>query len=328
MELITNNYVQFSRLRRLRSKKKVRVLFQETEIKLSDLILPIFVEENLNHMEPISTMPGIFRIPEKLLSYEIEKYVKSGICSIIVFGISHHLDNEGSNTWHSNSIISRALRICKNIAPEIVLISDMCFCAYTTHGHCGVLDKKHINNDQTILNLERQAIILASSGADFLAPSASMDGQVQAIRSALDRSGFYETGIISYSTKFKSALYGPFREATYSNLTENRSTYQINPMNRREAIRESLIDVAEGADALIIKPASNFLDIIRDIRERVYLPLIGYQVSGEYAMIKFASKAGAIDERKIIKESLGSIKRAGANAIITYFALEIAKNGL
>uniref|UniRef100_A0A1A9UK43 porphobilinogen synthase n=1 Tax=Glossina austeni TaxID=7395 RepID=A0A1A9UK43_GLOAU len=277
-------------------------------------------------MEPISTMPGIFRIPEKLLSYEIEKYAKSGICAIIVFGISQHLDNEGSNTWSSNNIISRTLRICKNVAPEIVLISDVCFCTHTIHGHCGVLDKKNIDNDQTILNLKRQAIILASSGADFLAPSASMDGQVQAIRSALDRSGFYETGIISYSAKFKSALYGPFREATYSNLTENRSTYQVNPMNRREAIRESLIDAKEGADALIIKPASNFLDIIRDVRERVYLPLIGYQVSGEYAMIKFASRAGAIEERKTIKESIGSIKRAGANAIITYFALEIANN--
>lgn len=272
-------------------------------------------------------MPGIFRIPEKLLSYEIEKYAKSGIYAIIVFGISHHLDNEGSNTWNSDSIISRALKICKNVAPEIVLISDMCFCSYTTHGHCGVLDKKRVNNDQTILNLARQAIILASSGADFLAPSAAMDGQVQAIRSALDRSGFPETGIISYSTKFKSALYGPFREATYSRLTESRSTYQINPMNRREAIRESLIDVEEGSDALIIKPASNFLDIIRDVRERVYVPLIGYQVSGEYAMIKFAAKAGAIEEKKIVQESIGSIKRAGANAIITYFALEIANHG-
>uniref|UniRef100_A0A1A9Z0W2 porphobilinogen synthase n=1 Tax=Glossina pallidipes TaxID=7398 RepID=A0A1A9Z0W2_GLOPL len=278
-------------------------------------------------MESISTMPGIFRIPEKLLSYEIEKYAKSGIYAIIVFGISHHLDNEGSNTWNSDSIISRALKICKNVAPEIVLISDMCFCSYTTHGHCGVLDKKRVNNDQTILNLARQAIILASSGADFLAPSAAMDGQVQAIRSALDRSGFPETGIISYSTKFKSALYGPFREATYSRLTESRSTYQINPMNRREAIRESLIDVEEGSDALIIKPASNFLDIIRDVRERVYVPLIGYQVSGEYAMIKFAAKAGAIEEKKIVQESIGSIKRAGANAIITYFALEIANHG-
>uniref|UniRef100_A0A1B0C1Q9 porphobilinogen synthase n=1 Tax=Glossina palpalis gambiensis TaxID=67801 RepID=A0A1B0C1Q9_9MUSC len=279
-------------------------------------------------MKPISTMPGIYRIPEKLLPYEIEKYAKAGICSIIVFGITHNLDDEGSNTWNPDGILARILCTCKNIAPEIVLISDMCFCGYTTHGHCGVIDKKNINNDQTLLNLERQSVILASSGADFLAPSTSMDGQVQTIRNALDRSGFVETGIISYSTKFESALYGPFRNATYSHLIGDRSTYQVNPMNRREAIRESLIDTSEGSDALIIKPASNFLDIIRDVRERVYLPIIGYQVSGEYAMIKFASQSGAIEEKRTIREFLGSIKRAGANAIITYFAMDIAINGL
>ncbi|BAC24278.1 hemB [Wigglesworthia glossinidia endosymbiont of Glossina brevipalpis] len=317
---------KFIRLRRLRSKKSVRNLFQETEVTLKDLILPIFVEEDIDFMKPISSMPGVFRIPEKLLAYELEKYAKSGINSIITFGISHNLDENGSDTWNNNGLISRILRICKNTVPEIIIISDMCFCEYTIHGHCGIINNKKVDNDQTLLNLERQSIIAASSGADFVAPSSSMDGQVKAIRSALDKSGLCDTGIMSYSTKFHSELYNPFRDATYSNLKGDRKTYQVNPMNRKEAIRESLIDVKEGSDVLIIKPAINFLDIIRDIKNKTYLPLIGYQVSGEYSMIKLSSKAGIFNERNMIMESIGSIKRAGASAIITYFAMDIANN--
>lgn len=316
-----------SRPRRLRRTDALRTLFQEIEVRLSDLVLPIFVEESINDYMPISSMPGVVRIPESQLAFEIERLAQAGIQSVMTFGISHHLDAVGSDTWNDNGLVARMARICKNTVPEMIVMSDTCFCEYTTHGHCGVVHNHVVDNDATLVNLGRQAVVAARGGADFIAPSAAMDGQVQAIRIALDGAGFYDTAIMAYSTKFASAFYGPFREASRTALKGNRKTYQMNPMNRHEAIRESLLDEQEGADALMVKPAGAFLDTLRDIREATHLPLAAYQVSGEYAMIKFAAGAGAIDEWQIVRETLGAIKRAGADIIISYFALDIAKQG-
>lgn len=317
-----------TRLRRLRRNESLRGLFQETEFSLSDLVLPIFVEEGIDDFVPITSMPGVMRIPEKKLASEIERYARAGIKSVMTFGVSHHLDATGSDTWNEQGLVARMVRICKDTAPEMVVMSDTCFCEYTSHGHCGVLHGDAVDNDATLKNLGRQAVVAAQAGADFISPSAAMDGQVQAIRSALDEAGFLDTSIMAYSTKFASALYGPFREAGGTALKGDRKAYQMNPMNRREAVRESLLDEQEGADVLMVKPAGAYLDIIRDIREASRLPLAAYQVSGEYAMIKFGAQAGAIDEHRIVRESLGAIKRAGADIILSYFAMDIARDGI
>jgi porphobilinogen synthase len=304
-------------------------MFQETEWSLDDLILPIFVEEGASDFAPIEAMPGVMRIPESRLAYEIERYAKAGIRGVMTFGISHHKDEVGSDSWNEEGLVARMARICKQTAPELVVMSDTCFCEYTTHGHCGVLHAHGgVDNDATIANIGRQAVNAARAGADMIAPSAAMDGQVQAIRAALDGAGFHDIGIMAYSTKFASGLYGPFREAAGTELKGDRKSYQMNPMNRREAVRESLLDAAEGADALMVKPAGAYLDIIRDVREASDLPLAAYQVSGEYAMIKFAAAAGAIDEARVVRETLGAIKRAGADLILTYFAMDIARDGV
>ncbi|WP_017903882.1 porphobilinogen synthase [Pseudomonas asplenii] len=317
-----------TRLRRLRRNESLRGLFQETEFSLNDLVLPIFVEEGIDDFVPITSMPGVMRIPEKKLASEIERYARAGIRSVMTFGVSHHLDAQGSDTWNEQGLVARMARICKDTVPEMVVMSDTCFCEYTSHGHCGVLHGDAVDNDATLRNLGRQAVVAAQAGADFISPSAAMDGQVQAIRSALDAAGFLDTSIMAYSTKFASALYGPFREAGGTALKGDRKAYQMNPMNRREAVRESLLDEQEGADALMVKPAGAYLDIIRDIREASRLPLAAYQVSGEYAMIKFGAQAGAVDEHRVVRESLGAIKRAGADIILTYFAMDIARDGI
>lgn len=313
------------RLRRLRQTETVRALFKETILTLNDLILPIFVEEEIKDYQPIAAMPGIFRIPEHKLPYEIERIAKAELKSVMLFGISHHLDETGSDSWQENGLVARMSKTCKDSVPDMLVMSDTCFCEYTSNGHCGVLGSNGVDNDATLLNLGRQAVTAANAGADFIAPSAAMDGQVRAIREALDNAGFTNTGIMSYSTKFASNLYGPFRKAAGSCLIGDRKSYQMDPMNRHEAIRESLIDEQEGADVLMIKPAGAYLDIIRDIRERTELPLAAYQVSGEYAQIKLAAQAGAINEIDVALETLGAIKRAGANLILSYFALDLAE---
>ncbi|MGA3683419.1 porphobilinogen synthase [Pseudomonas graminis] len=317
-----------ARPRRLRSNEHFRSLFQESEFTLNDLVLPIFVEEEIDDFVPINSMPGVQRIPESKLAQEVERYARAGIKSVMTFGVSHHLDATGSDTWQENGLVSRISRTIKSAVPEMIVMSDTCFCEYTDHGHCGVMHGGHVDNDATIENLGKQAVMAARTGADVIAPSAAMDGQVKAIRAALDAAGFTQTPIMAYSTKFASALYGPFREAGGSALKGDRKTYQMNPMNRREALRESLLDEAEGADALMVKPAGAYLDIIRDIREASNLPLAAYQVSGEYAMIKFGAQAGAIDEHRVVRETLGAIKRAGADLIFTYFAMDLALSGI
>ncbi len=313
-------------MRRLRATPQLRELFRETEINPRDLVLPIFVDEGASDFIDITSMPGVRRIPESKLAQEVERYARAGLRSVMTFGISHHKDGHGSDTLNPDGLVARMSRIIKDAVPEMVVMSDTCFCEYTDHGHCGILHGDTVDNDSTVLNLGKQAVIAAQAGADIIAPSAAMDGQVAAIRSALDAAGFQDTPVMAYSTKFASGLYGPFRDAAGSTLKGDRKTYQMDPMNRREAVRESLIDEAEGADALMVKPAGAYLDIIRDLREVTRLPIGAYQVSGEYAMIKFAAQAGAIDERRVVQETLGAIKRAGADMIFTYFAMDVLNN--
>jgi porphobilinogen synthase len=306
----------------------MRDFFRENEVTLNDLVLPIFVDEGATDFAPIPSMPGVVRIPERKLAFEVERFARAGIRGLMVFGISHHKDEVGSDTWSDKGLVARVIRICKDAAPELVVMSDTCFCEYTTHGHCGVVSGNGVDNDATLGNLARQAVTVAQAGADIIAPSAAMDGQVRAIRSALEDNGLVSTAVMSYSTKFASSFYGPFRDAAGCELHGDRKSYQMDPMNRREAIRESLADEAEGADALMVKPAGAYLDIIRDIRNETDLPIGAYQTSGEYAMLKFAAAAGAIDERRAVWETLGAIKRAGADRIFTYFALDIATGRL
>lgn len=312
-----------ARLRRLRATPQLRELFREVDINPRDLVLPIFVDEGASDFIDIPAMPGVRRIPEHKLAQEIERYARAGLRSVMTFGVSHHKDASGSDALRAEGLVARMASTIKNACPEMVVMSDTCFCEYTDHGHCGIAHHGTVDNDATLVNLGQQAVIAAQAGADIIAPSAAMDGQVMAIRAALDGAGFKDTPIMSYSTKFASGLYGPFRDAAGSSLIGDRKSYQMEPMNRREALRESLQDEAEGADALMVKPAGAYLDIIRELRDATRLPIGAYQTSGEYAMIKFAAAAGAIDERRVVQETLGAIKRAGADLIFTYFALDV-----
>ena len=317
-----------TRLRRLRRTPALRDLVRENTLSAEHLIYPIFVEEGLDEPQPINGMPGQYRIPECQLAVEARRLAALGLRSIMPFGVSHHKDDIGSDALSGTGLLARMTRTIKEAAPELVVIPDICFCEYTTHGHCGVICEGHVDNDTTIDNLGRQAVIAAAAGADMVAPSAAMDGQVAAIRAALDEAGFSHVPIMAYSTKMASSFYGPFREAAGSTLKGDRKAYQMDPMNGREALRESLQDEAEGADILMVKPAMAYLDVMADIRRHSLLPLAAYQVSGEYAMITFAAQAGVIDERAVVLESLGAMRRAGADLILTYFAAQLLEEGL
>ena len=316
-----------TRLRRLRANPVLRDLMRETTVTLDDLIYPIFVEEELDDYAPVESMPGINRIPERKLGAAIKEIRAAGIKAVMTFGVSHHKDEVGGDSMKQDGLMARMIKRAKDAAPDLLVLSDTCFCEYTTHGHCGVIHDGDVHNDHTIENLGRQAVVAARAGADMIAPSAMMDGQIAAIRSALDGDGFTNLPIMAYSTKFASAFYGPFRAAAGCDLIGDRKAYQMDPANGREALRESVLDEAEGADILMVKPALAYLDVISQIRARSLLPLAAYQVSGEYAMIKFAAQAGAIDEARVVRETLGSIKRAGADLILTYFAMDIAREG-
>jgi porphobilinogen synthase len=316
-----------TRFRRLRATQALRDLVQETSVTLNDLIYPIFVEEGLDDPAPVDSMPGIFRIPERKLAATVKEIAAAGIRALMLFGVSHHKDADGSDSWNPNGLMARMIRRAKDAAPGLVVISDTCFCEYTSHGHCGVIAHGDVHNDHTIENLGRQAVVAAKAGADMIAPSSMMDGQVTAIRRALDGDGFETTPIMAYSSKFASAFYGPFRAAAGCDLEGDRKAYQVNPLNGREALRESLSDEAEGADILMVKPGMPYLDVLARVRQQTLLPIAAYQVSGEYAMIKFAAQAGAIDEARVVRESLGAFKRAGADLILTYFAMDIARQG-
>jgi porphobilinogen synthase len=316
-----------TRLRRLRANPAMREMLRETKVSLDDLIYPIFVEEELDDFAPVESMPGVHRIPERKLTAAIKEIHRAGIKAVMTFGVSRHKDDTGSDSWNEKGLLARMIKRAKDAAPELLVISDTCFCEYTSHGHCGVIHGEDVHNDHTIENLGRQSVVAARAGADMIAPSAMMDGQVAAIRAALDGDGFSGLPIMAYSSKFASAFYGPFRAAAGCDLKGDRKAYQMDPLNGREAIRESLTDEAEGADILMVKPALPYLDILSQVRAHSLLPLAAYQVSGEYAMIKFAALAGAIDEHRVVRETLGGIKRAGADLILTYFAMDIAQQG-
>jgi len=315
------------RPRRLRRTASLRALVRETRPDAASLILPIFVEEGVDEEQPIPSMPGVSRIPERALPRELEAIARDGVRSVVLFGISHAKDETGSDATRADGLVARMIRAARDAVPELVAFPDLCFCEYTSHGHCGILRGGDVDNDATLQALANQAVIAADAGAPLVAPSAMMDGQVATIRAALDAAGHHGVAIMAYSTKFASALYGPFRAAAGCELQGDRLAYQMDPMNGREALRESLLDEAEGADILMVKPALPYLDVLARIREQTLLPLAAYQVSGEYAMIRFAAQAGALDEARTIRETLGSIHRAGADLILTYFAREIAREG-
>lgn len=313
------------RFRRQRRSAAVRNLVRETHVSPHDLILPIFVEEGIKEAVDIDTMPGVARHPESALPAVAQEAWDAGIQAVLLFGVSHHKDDEGTESWKEKGLMARMVHAVKETVPEMVVITDNCFCSYTTHGHCGVLVNDHVDNDLTLQNLQKQAVTAAEAGADYVAPSAMMDGQVQAMRDALDEAGFEDIGIMSYAAKFASGFYGPFRSAAKCDLKGDRRTYQIDPANAREALSEALKDEDEGADMLMVKPGLPYLDILAQLRKETALPLAVYQVSGEYAMICHAAASGALDKKAAVLESLLAFKRAGADMMITYFALEAAK---
>ena len=316
------------RLRRLR-KGKIRNLVRETTLSVDNLVQPIFVNENIYSPVEIPSMPGIYNIPLAEVAKEAREIADLGIPAVIVFGVPAFKDAEGSSSYGEKDIIQEAVRRIKaEVGDELVVITDVCMCEYTSHGHCGIVDMKtkEILNDPTLEVLGKIVVSHAKAGADMVAPSCMMDGMVEAIRQALDISGFENIPIMSYAAKFHSCFYGPFREAAESGYSfGDRSTYQMDPANSNEAIREVDLDVAEGADIIIVKPALPYLDIICRVKTEFEMPTAAYNVSGEYSMIKAAAANGWLDEKKAIYESLISIKRAGADIIITYFAKDAAR---
>lgn len=317
-----------TRLRRLRATTALSQLVRETRVTVHDLIYPLFIAEGSNLQQEISAMPGQFRWSVDTLPRIVEKIVAAKIPALLLFGVLEpsSKDEIGSAAWHDHGIVQQAIRVIKRIAPELVVITDVCLCEYTSHGHCGVVKDGRVLNDPTLELLARQAVSHARAGADIVAPSDMMDGRVAAIRAALDREGFTETPILAYAAKFASGFYGPFREAAGSTPQfGNRCAYQMDPANAREALREIELDIAEGADLVMVKPALAYLDVIARARARFDLPLVAYNVSGEYAMVKAAVANGWLDEQRIVLEILTAIKRAGADLIITYHAPEFAQ---
>jgi porphobilinogen synthase len=314
------------RPRRLRNSKSLRSLVRETNLSRNDLIYPLFVVPGSDVKEEIPSMPGNYHFSLDLLLEEVGELVELGIKGLILFGIPSSKDAVGSTAWDSEGIVQRACRKIKDEYPELLLITDVCLCQYTSHGHCGVLEDGCVENDKTLNNLAKVALSHVQAGADMVAPSDMMDGRIEAIRETLDREGYSQRAIMAYSAKYESSFYGPFRDAAHSAPQEgDRSTYQMDIANSDEALREMELDAREGADLLMVKPALPYLDIIKQAADNFNLPLVAYNVSGEYAMIKAAAKQGWLDEEGTALESLVSIKRAGADIIITYWAKKVAK---
>ncbi|RIX50532.1 porphobilinogen synthase [Paenibacillus nanensis] len=320
------------RHRRLRRTAGLRSLVRETALSVDDLIYPIFVTHGEKVKEEIPSMPGVYHLSMDLLEAEIREVVGLGIKSILLFGVPSHKDAEGSSAYDPNGIVQEATRKVKSWAPELVVVADTCLCQFTDHGHCGVVHQDKatgvavVDNDKSLELLVRTAISQAEAGADVIAPSNMMDGFVHAIRSGLDEAGYSDIAIMSYSVKYASAFYGPFRDAAHSAPQfGDRKTYQMDPANAREALREAESDVTEGADMLMVKPALAYLDIVKTLKEQFDLPVVAYNVSAEYSMVKAAAANGWIDERSIVTETLLSMKRAGADIIITYHAKDLAK---
>jgi len=314
------------RLRDNRKTEEIRSAVRETQLNISDFVYPLFIEEADNIKKEIVSMPGIFRYSLDRINEELDEVVELGIKSVILFGIPLTKDAEGSESWNDDGIIQKGIRHIKTYYPTLQVIADVCFCEYTDHGHCGVLCENDVDNDLTLINLRKQVLAQAKAGVDMVAPSGMMDFAVREIRDELDKNGFNHIPIMGYSVKYCSAYYGPFRDAADSAPSfGDRRTYQMDPANRNEAIKEAQADVDEGAEILMVKPALSYLDIIRDLKINFDLPIAAYNVSGEYSMIKAAGANGWIDEQKVMMETLLSIKRAGADIIITYFAKEAAK---
>ena len=317
----------FKRFRRFRINPAIREMVRETSVCASDFIYPLFIVEGKGIKKEISSMPGVFQMSLDEILKECEIVRNLGIKAVILFGIPSLKDSVGSDALSDDGIIATALRAIKDKFPDLVVITDLCFCEYTDHGHCGILDHVHqtVDNDATLEISSKQALIHARNGADMIAPSGMMDGIIATLRGALDLSGYENLPIMAYSTKFASAYYGPFRDVAESAPSfGDRKSYQMDPANRLEAVSESLEDEAQGADILMVKPALAYLDIIRDLREATRLPICAYNVSGEYALLKAAAKAGVIDYERVMMETLVGFKRAGADLIISYHAKEAA----
>ncbi len=318
----------FARLRRLRINPNIRDMVRETHLGVEDFIYPLFVVEGEGVKNEVASMPGVFQMSLDNILKECAEVEKLGIKSIILFGIPSVKDSVGSDALNDEGLIARSVRAIKKEFPNLVVVTDLCFCEYTDHGHCGILDLAHgtVDNDATLEISAKQALVHARAGADMIAPSGMMDGIIETLRKALDEAGFVNLPIMAYSTKFASSYYGPFRDVAESAPSfGDRRSYQMDPANRLEAIDESLQDAAQGADILMVKPALAYLDIVREVKNRTLLPLCAYNVSGEYALLKAAQKAGIIDYERMMMETLTSIKRAGADLIITYHAKEAAK---
>jgi porphobilinogen synthase len=317
-----------TRLRRLRATRSLRGLVRETSLGPSDFVYPMFVAHGIDRREPIDAMPGVDHLSIAHAVSEAGEAESLGIPALLLFGIPAAKDEEGSGAWDEEGIVQLATRAIKEAHPDLIVITDLCLCEYTSHGHCGVVRQSDgaVDNDATLELLARTAIAQARAGADIIAPSDMMDGRVAAIRAALDEESFTDTPIMSYSAKFASAFYGPFREAAGSAPAfGDRRSYQMDPANANEAVRETRLDIEEGADIVMVKPALPYLDLIRRIKDETQMPLAAYNVSGEYAMVKAAAAAGYIDERAAVLEALTSIRRAGADIVITYHAKDASR---
>ncbi|ANB57959.1 delta-aminolevulinic acid dehydratase family protein [Anoxybacillus sp. B7M1] len=318
--------LQFHRHRRLRQTENLRAMVRETHLHVEDFIYPVFAIEGENVKQEVPSMPGVYQFSLDRLNDEIAEAVELGIKSVIIFGIPNEKDEVGSQAYCEHGIVQKAIRQVKQSFPDLVVIADTCLCEYTSHGHCGVVEQEEVLNDPSLELLVKTAVSQASAGADIIAPSNMMDGFVAAIRRGLDEAGFAHVPIMSYAVKYASAFYGPFRDAANSTPQfGDRKTYQMDPANRLEAFREAESDVAEGADFIMVKPALAYLDIIRDMKNRFHLPIVAYNVSGEYAMIKAAAQNGWVNEKQIVLEMLLGMKRAGADLILTYFAKDVAR---
>jgi porphobilinogen synthase len=315
-----------TRMRRLRSNENIRSLVRETFLSVDDFIYPLFVVSENNVKRPIPSMPGVWHFSIDKLAAEIEEIVSLGIKAVLLFGLPEYKDSLGSASYQDDGVIQRAVKEIKKLAPELLVIGDVCLCEYTDHGHCGYIENNDVDNDKTLELLAKQALSFAEAGCDIIAPSDMMDGRIGYLREKLDINGFNNTIIMSYAAKYSSAFYGPFREAADSAPQfGDRRSYQMDPANLREALREVKLDIEEGADIVMVKPALAYLDVIKAVKEEYNFPTAAYNVSGEYSLIKAAALKGWIDEDRVMMEVLNSIKRAGADMIITYFAKDAAR---
>ncbi|CAG9608806.1 porphobilinogen synthase [Pseudoneobacillus rhizosphaerae] len=318
--------LNFHRHRRLRSTENMRALVRENHLRVEDFIYPLFIIEGENIVNEVKSMPGVFQISLDKLEAEMDEIVSLGIKSILLFGVPLEKDELGQGAYHNHGLVQEATRLVKGKYPEIIVVADTCLCEYTSHGHCGVIEGEKVLNDPSLQLLVQTAVSQAKAGADIIAPSNMMDGFVAAIRKGLDEEGFEDIPIMSYAVKYASSFYGPFRDAADSTPQfGDRKAYQMDPANRLEALREAESDVMEGADFLMVKPGLPYLDIVRDVKNHFNLPIVIYNVSGEYSMVKAAALNGWIDEQKVVMEMLTGMKRAGADLIITYFAKDVAR---